>query len=220
MAPSGERSRDDNTAERRSAMRPLYTFLFTLICLGAHIGATSQAHAILPKFGLKLGMETWNSSIDGSPNSTFTGLATVNMNLLIVNLEGNLGLHNSTVAGFRDDPLVFSNFENLELVTAIIGRVNIPIVPLVASGSFGAGIDQRVMLSQTHIDTDKKVDDASLIRTMLPISAMVSAGIPKIISFHLEARFNLELTNSYSRNDVKRDLDKNHELWFLLGASF
>ena len=202
-------------------MRPLYTFLFTLICLGAHIGATSQAHAILPKFGLKLGTETWNSSIDGSPNGTLsTGLATVSMNLLIVNLEGNLGLHNSTAAGSRNDPLGFSNFENLELVTALIGRVNIPIVPLIASGSFGAGIDQRVMLSQTHVLTDKTIDDASLTRTMLPISAMVSAGIPKIISFYLEARFNLELTNSYSLNGAERELDKNHELWFLFGATF
>ena len=103
---------------------------------------------------------------------------------------------------------------------AFIGRVNIPIVPLIASGSFGAWIVQRVMLSQTLIENDITFDGASLTRTMLPISAMVSAGIPKIISFYLEARFNLELTNSYSRNDAERELDKNHELWFLFGATF
>ena len=197
-------------------MRPLITLFMSLSILCASLATTPQAQALLPQFGFKLGNETFNTNIEGSPNSgpitTFLGVA--ELKLLVVSIEGNLGVHNSYVSLNRED------YNNLEFVTAAIARISLPIVPLIATAEFGAGLDQRTLISQTLVSSDAEVKGASLSRTMLPISALISASIPAIMSFNLEARLNIELNSSYSISGNDRDLKSNHELWILAGATF
>ena len=197
-------------------MRYLTPLLLSLCFMGMSLSTTPQANALLPKFGAKLGKETFNSNLKGQPESgpisTFLGAA--KLNLLIVSIEANLGVHNSYISKNNED------LNNLEFVTAAIARVSLPIIPLIASAEFGAGLDQRTLINQTFISTDTKVKGASLSRTLLPISALISAGIPKLVSFDLEARFNIELNNSYSISGNNRDLKSNHEFWILAGATF
>ena len=197
-------------------MRYLIPLSLSLFAFCASVSTPSQSHEILPKFGAKLGNETFNSNVKGSPNSgpisTFLGVA--KMDLLVVSIEGNLGVHNSYINRNQED------YNNREFVAAAIASLSLPIVPLIASAEFGAGIDQRMLISQTFVSSDAEVKGASLSRTMLPISALVSAGIPKIVSFNLEARLNIELNSSYSINGNDRDLKSNHELWILAGATF
>ena len=197
-------------------MRLLITIFMSLGMLCASLATTPQAQAILPAFGIKLGNETFNTNIKGSPNSgsitTFLGVA--ELNLAVVSIEGNLGVHNSYVSLNRED------YNNREFVTAAIARISLPIVPLIATAEFGAGLDQRTLISQTFVSSDAEVKGASLSRTMLPISALISASIPAVMSFNLEARLNIELNSSYSISGNDRDLKSNHELWILAGATF
>ena len=50
-------------------MRYLTPLLLSLCFMGMSLSTTPQANALLPKFGAKLGKETFNSNLKGKPDS-------------------------------------------------------------------------------------------------------------------------------------------------------
>ena len=172
----------------------------------------TSAFALGLGYGAKIGFGSGQSTADNDPDiSLNAGLLVLNLDLMAVSIEGNLGFHRMTVDDADDT-------YNDELSVVAIVKTGIPIIPAVLSLDFGAGLDQRILLGSTLNGTE--LDGASGSRTLIPISVQASGSV-LLARLYGEIRYNYEIASSFEVDgtEVESD-DKLHELLFLVGATF
>lgn len=185
-------------------------FLSLLLLTAAAI--PTSAFALGLGYGAKIGFGSGQSTNDDFYDTSLTaGLLVLNLDLMAVAIEGNLGFHRMTVDDLDDT-------YNDELSVVAIVKTGIPIIPAVLSLDFGAGLDQRILLGSTLNGTE--LDGASGSRTLIPISVQAS-GTVLLARLYGEIRYNYEIASEFEVDgtEVESD-DKLHELLFLVGATF
>ena len=172
----------------------------------------TSAFALGLGYGAKIGFGSGQSTNDNASDTSLTaGLLVLNLDLMAVAVEGNLGFHRMTVDDADDT-------YNDELSVVAIVKTGIPIIPAVLSLDFGAGLDQRFLLGSTVGGTE--LDDISGSRTLIPISVQAS-GTVLLARLYGEIRYNHEIASSFEVDGAEVDSDdKLHELLFLVGATF
>jgi hypothetical protein len=158
----------------------------------------TSAFALGLGYGAKIGFGSGQSTNDDAPDTSLTaGLLVLNLDLMAVAIEGNLGFHRMTVDDANDT-------YNDELSVVAIVKTGIPIIPAVLSLDFGAGIDQRILIGSTSGGTE--ADSVSGSRTLVPVSVQAS-GTVLLARLYGEIRYNHEIASSFEVDGTKVESD-------------